>query len=115
MNKLHSLKLKSQYFDLIANGFKTYEGRLNDEKRQLFNIGDKIIFIKEPKQDEKVEAKIINKIFFKDFEEMAEKLDKSKLGFQDSTKQEIINTYYSIYDHERVEKYGVVIFEIELI
>lgn len=109
----HTLKLAPRYFQLISSGEKVLEGRLNDEKRRVFNIGDEILFIKEPKQEETLSAVIIDKYIFKDFEEMAEGLDKAELGFADKSKQEMIETYYSIYSKERVIKEGVVIFRIK--
>ncbi len=115
MNNLHTLKLMPKYFDMIENGTKTFEGRLYDEKRKLFIIGDEIKFIKEPEHKKSVSAKIKNIFLFKDFEEMADEIDKAKLGFANSSNEEMISTYYSIYEREKVEKYGVAIFEIELL
>ena len=39
---LHEMKLQDQYFDMVKSGAKIYEGRLNDEKRKLINVGDVI-------------------------------------------------------------------------
>ena len=44
----HILKLQPKYFDYINNGTKRIELRLYDEKRQKIDIGDTIIFQKEP-------------------------------------------------------------------
>ena len=44
MENVHTLNLQEKYFELIKNNIKTLEGRLNDEKRQAFNVGDKILF-----------------------------------------------------------------------
>ena len=40
----YNMKLNNEPFNLIKNGTKTVELRLNDEKRKLLNIGDKIEF-----------------------------------------------------------------------
>ena len=45
---IHEMKLKPQYFDMVISGTKIYEIRLNDEKRRLIEVGDKINFKKEP-------------------------------------------------------------------
>lgn len=111
--KTHSLNLMPKYFDLIKNREKILEGRLNDEKRRLFEVGDQIIFYKEPLKDESVKAIILDKYVFKDFEEMAAKLDCKLLGFKKA--KEMIDTYYSIYDREKTLKFGVVIFKIDVI
>ena len=40
----HYMNLHPQPFSMIANGNKTIELRLFDEKRQLISIGDRLIF-----------------------------------------------------------------------
>ena len=52
--KEHTVYLAPIYFELIKSGEKILEGRLNDEKRKNFNIGDKITFYKEPEKTAKV-------------------------------------------------------------
>lgn len=113
--KTHTLNLNPIYFDLIKSGEKIFEGRLNDEKRKSFNIGDKITFYKEPEKTETMEAIILDKYLFKSFDEMANELDKSKLGFENSTKEEMIKIYRTIYTAEDENKYGVVVFKIKVI
>ena len=113
--KNHTLNLMSKYFDLIKNQEKILEGRLNDEKRKSFNIGDTITFYKEPEKKETVDVVILDKFIFKDFEEMSLALDKNDLGFANSTSEEMINTYRTIYNRENENKYGVVIFKIKTI
>ncbi len=46
---------------------------------------------------------------------MSDSVDKSDLGFKNSTKQEMIDTYRTIYSREDENKYGVVIFKIKLL
>lgn len=111
--KTHTLNLNPIYFDLIKSGEKIFEGRLNDEKRKTFNIGDKITFYKEPEKTETMEAIILDKYLFESFDETANELDKSKLGFENNTKEEMINTYRSFYSKEDENKYGVVVFKIK--
>jgi len=36
----HNMKLIDPYYDLVRTGKKIYEVRINDEKRQKFQIGD---------------------------------------------------------------------------
>lgn len=113
--KTNTLNLKAKYYDLIKNGEKVFEGRLNDEKRQLFNVGDEIIFYKEPEKIESFIAVITDKILFSSFDEMAESLDKDKLGFKNKTRQEMIDTYRSFYSRENENKYGVVVFKVKVV
>lgn len=113
--KTHNLNLKPIYFDLIKNGSKILEGRLNDDKRKTFNIGDTINFYKEPEKQECIKAIILDKELFQNFDLMAENLDKKDLGFETSSKQEMINVYRSIYSKENEDKYGVAVFKIKVI
>lgn len=113
--KTHTMNLNPIYFDLIKSGEKIFEGRLNDEKRKNFNIGDKITFYKEPEKTETMETIILDKYLFGNFDEMANELDKSKLGFENSTKEEMIKIYRTIYTSEDENKYGVAIFKIKVI
>lgn len=113
--KNHTLNLAPIYFDLIKSREKVLEGRLNDEKRKTFNIGDTITFYKEPEKEETMQAIILDKFIFKDFEEMADNLNKSDLGFASRTKEEMIDTYRTIYKREDENRYGVVIFKIKVL
>lgn len=113
--KHHTLNLHPTYFELIKNGEKTLEGRLNDEKRQNFNIGDKITFYKEPEKTETLNAIILDKYLFDDFDEMSKELDKSMLGFAKQSREEMVEVYRKIYPQEKEKKYGVVIFKIKTI
>lgn len=111
----HTLNLNPVYYDLMDNGEKIFEGRLNDEKRQSFNVLDTVTFFKEPDKTESFDTAILNKFLFKNFDEMANTLDKEKLGFKDMTKEEMVKVYRSFYPKDREEKYGVVVFEIRKI
>ena len=111
----HSLNLHPTYYELIKSGEKTLEGRLNDEKRKNFNVGDKIVFHKEPEKVETMNAIILDKYIFNSFDEMANELDKSQLGFASKTKEEMINVYRTIYSLENEKKNGVVVFKVKVI
>jgi len=41
---LYEMKLQPQPFVAVKNGSKIIESRLFDEKRQLINLGDQILF-----------------------------------------------------------------------
>lgn len=110
---LHTLNLMPNYFELIKSQEKTLEGRLNDDKRQSFNIGDIITFYKEPEKTETINAIILDKYIFKNFDEMADRLKKTELGFASKTKEQMVKTYRTIYSKQNEEKYGVVVFKIK--
>ena len=41
---IHKMNLNPEPFEMIRNGQKTIELRLNDEKRRMINVGDMIEF-----------------------------------------------------------------------
>ena len=67
------MKLQPEFFEKIKNGEKTYEIRLNDEKRQQINIGDLVVFKKEPDCYEGVVCKVLEKRFFPNDEKSSDR------------------------------------------
>lgn len=112
---MHTLAVQEKYFNLIKNKEKVLEGRLNDEKRKKYKLGDKIMIYKDPERKEFLNTVIIDKILFKDFDEMANSLNKADLGFADVSKEEMVHVYRTIYKREDEENCGVLIFKVKVI
>lgn len=112
---IHEMKLKSIYFEKIKGGQKIYEIRLNDEKRKIIDVGDIIIFKKEPDLQESIKAIVKDLIYFTSFKEMANTLPLDKVGFDHMTKDEVESIYYSFYSLENEARHGVVAIKIEVI
>ena len=112
---IHEMKLKSVYFDKIKNGKKIYEIRLNDEKRKNINIGDVVIFKKEPNLIENIQTKVKDLIYFNNFYEMTNTLPLEKLGFENLSKEEVEKIYHSFYSTEDELRFGVVAIKIEVL
>lgn len=110
---IHEMKLKPIYFDKMKSGQKIYEVRLNDEKRQLIEIGDIIIFKKEPILNENLHVFVKDLVYFKSFKEMIDSISMEKIGFENSTKEEVEKIYHSFYSVEDERQYGIVAIEIE--
>ncbi len=109
----HILKLQPQYFDYINNGTKRIELRLYDEKRQKINIGDIIIFQKEPELE--ITMKVIGLLRYNTFEELFEDFDIEMMADKSMTKQELLNVLEEFYTPEKQKQYGVVGIRIEKI
>ena len=103
----HEMKLQPEYYNFIKSGTKRIELRLNDEKRQLINIGDKIIFFKEPSLDESFEAIVVDLFHYSSFVELFEDFDISILSDKSMSKQELLSTLEKFYTPEKQLKYGV--------
>lgn len=109
------MKLKAVYFDKIKSGQKIYEIRLNDKKRQLIDVGDIIIFKKEPELKDTLKTVVKDLIYFKTFNEMVNTLPMDKIGFEKNTKTEVENIYYSFYSNDDELTYGVVAIKVEVV
>ena len=107
----HKMRLVDFAFKKIKNKEKDIEVRLNDEKRQLINIGDIIEFEHlDTGELLKVKVKALHK--FKTFKELFEKYPHKRFGLEESDTEIIMDNFYT---KEEQEKYGALGIEIELI
>lgn len=114
LSKTVNMKLQSVPFEKIASGKKKVEMRLFDEKRKNLNVGDKIIFSKQGKEENKLRVKITKLNKFSSFNELYEFYeDKTLLGYEigQTAKPEDMEKYYT----KQEQKDGVVAIEFELI
>ena len=112
---IHEMKLQPEYYNYILNGTKRIEIRLFDEKRQQIKIGDTIKFLKEPELNESFNAKVVDLLRYKSFEDMFKDYDISILADKSMTKEELITVLEQFYTKEKQEMYGVLGIKIELI
>ena len=112
---VHEMKLQPKYYNYILNGTKRIELRLNDEKRQIIKLGDKIKFLKEPNLYESFEVKVIELIKYNSFIDLFNDYDISILSDKSMSKEELLKDLEKFYTKEKQEKYGVVGIKIELV
>ena len=110
---IHNMRLHNSPFELIKNGTKTIELRLNDEKRQLLNIDDIIVF-ENRSTNEIIHTIVVNLHKYNSFEELYKHFDKISLGYSENEEANYkdMEKYYLPSEQE---KYGVVGIEIKLI
>lgn len=108
------MKLQPEYFNMILNGTKRIELRLNDEKRQKININDTIKFIKEPNLQEELLVKVTEMIKCNSFKELIDNYDISILADKNLTKKELLRVLEKFYSKDMQKKYGVVGIRIEM-
>lgn len=114
MSTTHEMKLQPKFFDFIKYGTKRIEPRLYDEKRRNIELGDKIIFKKEPKLEEVVETTVVGLLRYKSFKELFEDFDMSLLADKSMTKRELLEGLEEFYTVEKQEKFEVLGTRIEL-
>lgn len=109
----HNMKLQNNPFEMIKNGTKTIEMRLNDEKRKKLNIGDTIEF-RNIITTETLETLIEDIKNYPNFKELYKNYSKEELGY---LKDEIANPkdMEKYYSKEEQEKYGVLAIKIRKI
>ena len=110
----HYMNLSPSPFSKIADGSKTSELRLNDEKRQKINIGDMIVF-RCTKNGDCITAKVKGLHKFPSFEELSKALPLNLCGYSQS---ELETAHYTdmeeYYSQEKIPKYGALGIEITL-
>ena len=95
-------------------GTKRIELRLYDEKRQKINIGDTIIFRKEPELTEMIEAKVIGLLRYASFADLFKDFNIDILADKSMTKQELLSTLNKFYTLEKQRQYGIIGIRIKL-
>lgn len=106
------MNLYPDAFELIENGNKKVEMRLNDEKRQKLTIGDLVIFTNTETKEEII-VEVIDLKVFKSFDELYSSYEKTVIGYK---KDEVANPNDMLdhYSQEQIDKYGALAIEIKL-
>lgn len=107
--------LHPDIFEIVLKGKKTVEARVNDEKRRKLKIGDTLVFLKRPLEDEVIRAEVTNLEYYGNFKEMVEHYDISNLYLEDFTKQEYLDTLARFYTDEDQKIWGVVAISFKII
>ena len=108
------MKLNPEYYNLVANGEKTIEVRLLDEKRQKLREGDYLAFTNTSNGDITV-TEIVSLAKFKDFNSCITNTGTKKVGFNGSSIEDTVKVYNSIYTKVDEEKYGVLAIGLTLL
>ena len=112
---IHKMNLNPEPFAMIHSSQKTIELRLNDEKRRMINVGDRIEFT-QTETGEKLFAEVTALHRFDSFAELYRELPLLKCGYTeadiDTANPEDMDLYYP---PEQQRKYGVLGMEIKVI
>lgn len=108
---VHKMRLVDFAFNAIKNKEKDIEIRLNDEKRQLINVGD-IIEFEHIDTKEILRTKVVRLHKYKTFEELFNNFDNRRLGLKESDDESICDNFYT---KEEQAKYDALGIEIKLV
>lgn len=105
------MKLQASPFEKIKKGKKTIEIRLNDEKRQLLKIGDKIEFSLITDPSYIVKTEIIGLDVFPTFKEMFSAYPPKQYGSESKDEWEMMYKYYSTKEEK---EFGVLAIHLKV-
>ena len=105
--------LDSDIFKIVQDGIKDIEVRVNDSKRRKLNVGDTLIFLKRPLEDEAIKKKVKALEYYDSFKELVEHYEMKRIYLEDCSKEEYLKLMSRFYTDEEQEELGVVaiIFE----
>ena len=110
-----TIHLDPDIYEIVKNGTKNIEVRLNDEKRRKLTVGDTLIFLKRPDDSESIKAKIISLDYYKDFKELVDNYDMSRLYDKNYTKEEFLQLLERFYSLDDQKEYGTVAIGFQLL
>lgn len=105
--------LHPDVFEIVKMGVKDVEVRVNDEKRRKLKVGDTLVFLKRPLEDEAISKKVKALEYYKSFDELVEHYDMKRIYLEGYTKEMYLKEMARFYTKEEQDEYGVVaiIFE----
>ena len=110
-----NVHLHPDVFEIVKQGVKDIEVRVNDEKRRKLKVGDTLVFLKRPLEDESIKAKVIGLEYYDNFIELVNHYDMKRIYLDGYTKENYLKEMARFYTDEEQKEYGVVaiIFEKE--
>ena len=107
--------LHPEVFDIVKNGIKDVEIRVNDLKRRQLQVGDTLIFLKRPDEKEKIKATVKNLVYFSNFNEVVDYYEMKRIYLNNISKDEYLSIMKKFYSDDEVLKFGVVGIEFMLL
>jgi ASC-1-like (ASCH) protein len=102
---VHEMKLQPTSFGAVKNGSKIIESRLFDEKRQLIQLGDQVLFRNMANLEETITTRVGGLLRYPTFSAMFSDLPVAYFGGE--SKGALEKQIYSFYSKEDETKFGV--------
>ncbi len=100
--------LNPEIFDIVKTGSKNIEVRINDEKRRQLKVGDTLVFLKRPDDNEEIRAIVTSLDYYDNFNELVNHYEMERLYLSSYSKEMFLDELAKFYTLEEQEKYGVV-------
>ena len=110
---MHTMNVKTKYYNLLKSGQKIVELRLFDEKRQKIKVGDEILFLDASNSANNFKAAVENLYYAESFSKLCEVVTPKQAGFV--SEAELITALEEFYTPSVQKKFGVVGIKIKKI
>lgn len=111
--KIHHLKIRDKFIADIKNKIKKHEYRLASPERLQAKVGDFLVLISNQNKDNYVKTKITGFKIYRSWEEaLSENWEKDFKNTFSSLK-EVLKECYGFYPQDEVDRYGIIVFDIE--
>lgn len=107
--------LHSDVFDIVKAGDKNVEARLYDEKRKQLSVGDTLIFLRRPLEEDKIVAKVTDLVRYSTFTELVDNYEMKRLYLDGYTKEMYLNEMSRFYTEEDQMVDGVLAIHFEVV
>jgi ASC-1-like (ASCH) protein len=113
MNEPVIMRVDRKDFDRLKDGSKTWEIRLNDEKRKGIRAGDEIVFMRRPELEERLPTIVEEKQLFSDVQRLLDKVPLQDIAPAGASEVEWIQSFMTHYRPEELVQYGIAAFKVK--
>lgn len=103
-----TVHLHPDVFEIVKQGQKDIEVRVNDEKRRKLKVGDTLIFLKRPLEEESIVRTVKELQYYHSFEELVNHYEMRRIYLEGHTRELYLQEMARFYTEEEVREYGVV-------
>lgn len=100
--------LHEDVFEIVKQGIKDIEVRVNDEKRRKLHVGDTLLFLKRPLEIETIKATVTALEYYDSFEELVDHYEMKRIYLENYTKEMYLKEMSRFYKDEEVKEQGTV-------
>lgn len=107
------MKIREHFLPLIKSGEKKREYRLATPTRMRIKAGDVLVLVSNHNRDHYEETRVTGVHHFFDWNEALSHYGNEDFASLFSSKDEVLKELKKFYSHDEVQKYGVVVFDID--
>lgn len=105
--------LDADIFQIVKDGVKDVEIRINDNKRRKLKVGDTLIFFKRPADDESITVMVLELNYYRSFRDVVDNYEMRRIYLDGCSKEDYLRKMSKFYTEKEQDELGVVaiIFE----